>query len=113
MPYGSFQNLQASNVLPKPDIKVGDGATIIMWSDRHACTIIEIKKNGREIVLQQDYAIRTDANGMSDSQSYRFEPNPKGPTYEATIRKNGTFKLKGGSTSVIIGSRSEHYDYIF
>lgn len=113
MRHGSLQNIWASNTLPKPDFKVGDGATLILWTDRHACTIIAIRKNGREIVFQEDTAIRTDKNGMSDAQSYTFERNPEGRTFEATLRQNGTFKIKGEQTSVLIGHRSHYRDYSF
>lgn len=113
MLHGSFQNMQAANTLPKPDFAVGDGAPIVMWTDRQACTIIAIQKNGRLIVLQEDTATRTDKNGMSDAQAYTFERNLQGRTHEATLRRDGTFKVKGSQTGVLVGQRSQYHDYSF
>lgn len=113
MQHGSFQNMQAANTLPKPNFTIGDGATLVMWTDRHACTIIDIRKNGRVIVIQEDTAIRTDKNGMSESQGYTFERNPEGRTWEATLRKDGTYKVKGSQTGVLVGRRSHYHDYSF
>ena len=113
MQHGSFQNVQAANTLPKPNFTVGDGATLVMWSDRHACTIIDIRKNGRLIVIQEDTATRTDKNGRSESQAYTFACNPDGQIYEATLRQDGTFKVKGSQTGVLVGHRSHYYDYSF
>ena len=93
--------------------KVGDGATIQLWSDRHACTVIQVTQNGRRIVVQRDKATRVDSNGMSESQEYTFEPDTNGSTTIATLRKDGSYREVGGKTLIHIGSRSEYYDYSF
>jgi hypothetical protein len=93
--------------------KVGDGATIQYHSDRHAGTVIQVTQNGRRIVVQEDKATRTDSNGMSESQTYTFEPDPQGSTHIATLRKDGTYRLSGGKTLVNVGVRSQFYDYFF
>lgn len=89
---------------------VGMGATILMYSDRHAATVIEVKSPST-IVIQEDTAIRTDNHGMSDSQSYRYEPNPEGAKH--TVRKGPKgWKIPKGSR-VLVGERDHHYDYSF
>ena len=49
---------------------VGTGCSILHWTDRTACTIIEVSENGKTVVVQEDNAVRTDKLGMTDSQSY-------------------------------------------
>ncbi len=106
--------------------EVGDGATVTMWSDRHACTIVNVRLKGGEVFeidIQRDKATRTDSYGMSDCQSYSYEADTTAPletwrqdrsgkwrrTY---LNENGRRVLapKGGD-GLIIGRRDEHYDY--
>ncbi len=95
---------------------VGDGATILGWSDRHAATVIEVSANGKRIIIQEDTSTRTDSNGMSDAQSYEFTPNPEGRTSAYTLRKNGRWVAEGqplrGGQSIGRG-RSTYFDYSF
>lgn len=95
---------------------VGMGCTQLCWSDRHAFTIVEII-SPKEIKVQADTAVRVDKNGMSESQDYRFEPNPNGRTEIVTLRKNGRWVTQGSAmnngTSWFIGDREEYYDYSF
>jgi len=66
--------------------KVGDGATLQCWSDRHACTVIAVSESGKRITLQEDTATRTDNNGRSECQSYTFARNPSGKTHVVILR---------------------------
>jgi hypothetical protein len=99
-----------------PDPVVGMGATILMWTDRHAATVVEVI-NAKTIVIQQDRATRADDNGMSDAQSWTFEPNPDAPRTTYTKRSNGAWVRKGepakGGSRIAVGVRSEHYDFSF
>lgn len=61
--------------------KVGDGATLQMYTDRHACTVIAVSPSGKQVTLQEDTATRTDKNGMSECQSYTFARNPNGKVH--------------------------------
>jgi hypothetical protein len=110
---GSLVNLIGDTALDNTEAAVGVGVTEIMWTDRRAGTIIEVKRNGRTLVVQYDEAIRTDANGMSDAQSYRFERNTDAATREFTLRKDGTYRVKGGSGRLILGVRDAYHDYSF
>ncbi len=96
--------------------QVGDGATSCGWTDRHAGTIIEVL-NDKTVVWQRDKAIRTDDNGMSDAQAYRYERDPDGVTMQFSLRKNGRWIARGGTmkggTILSIGVRMEYYDYSF
>jgi hypothetical protein len=90
---------------------VGMGATICHWSDRTACTIIQV--SGKRIVLQEDIATRTDKNGMSESQSYTYTPDPNGQIFFATLRKSGRYMVSKSTELVVIGSRRQYHDYTF
>ena len=90
-------------------LEVGDGITIHLWSDAHAATII--RRTKATIWARQDKAIRTDSNGMSDCQSYRYEPDENGSIYECRWSpKRKTFVYLGNSIGV---GRHEYYDYSF
>lgn len=94
---------------------VGMGGTILMFSDRVAVTVVEVAP--KRIVVQEDEAIRTDTNGMSDSQQYRYEPNPKGSKTAFSLRKNGAWIEEGkpmrSGTHILLGERDHYYDYGF
>ncbi len=115
MTHGSLQNLLAGS---NPEITpaVGMGATKIGWSDRHPFTVITIV-DAKTLVVQEDSYERTDGNGMSESQSYTFSPNPEGATYTITRRKNGQWVVQGDDTKngqkFTVGSRDKYHDYSF
>lgn len=109
---GSLVNHVMSESNPdKPE--VGMGATILMWTDRAAGTIIEVSKSGKTIKVQRDHAKRIDDLGMTDSgQKYEFSRNPNGSIYTFRFGKRG-WRGTGGSPGLLIGHRSEHYDFSF
>jgi phage gp45-like len=114
--YGSLQNLMMSgNTATTPE--VGMGATILLYTDRHAATVVKVSASGKEVTVQRDKATRRDGNGMSDAQSYDFTPDPTAAEEVYTLRKNGAWVRKGQSlssgTKLRLGSRSEYYDYSF
>lgn|SRR5574337_164337 len=92
---------------------VGMGATIRVGSDSYPTTIIQITRNGKRIVIQEDNAIRTDNNGLSELQEYTYQTNPNGAIYIATLRKDGRYRLQGEQTPVYIGVRRKYYDPSF
>jgi hypothetical protein len=115
---GSLQNMMAVNaVCPAPE--VGMGCTIIGWTDRHAATIFKVGRtaNGQPAVwVQEDNAVRTDSNGMSDAQAYRYERNPNGAKRCYTLRKDGKYHAMGDtlrSPALLVGARMHYYDYGF
>jgi hypothetical protein len=90
-------------------VKVGDGVTEYMYSDKHAYTVIARTKFS--ITIQRDKAIRTDERGMSDSQNYDYERNTDGKILVARwSKKRGRFQVR---SSVIGLGRHEYYDYSF
>lgn len=117
MKHGSLHNVLAGSTTDEPAI--GMGATIIFYTDRRAATIVGITryKTGakagevKAIEVREDKAIRLDDRGMSDAQSYKFEPNPDGRTRVFSRRKDGTFG--DSSVRLAIGYRDNYYDYSF
>jgi hypothetical protein len=108
-----FSNIMANSEQPQPE--VGMGATKLCYTDRHAYTIVEVL-NKKTIVVQQDKAVRIDNNGMSDSQSYRYDPNPEASREIITLRKNGRWVKRGDSMDgqvFAIGIRQEYHDFSF
>lgn len=68
---GSFINCLMGNNSTLPE--VGKGATILLYSDRHAYEVIEVSADKMKCTLQRYVAEREDKNGMSDCQSYKYE----------------------------------------
>lgn len=122
---GSFVNYMHGNSRGLAPV-VGMGATILLWSDRHAVTITDVFRVGNSpyVRVQEDKAIRVDNNGMSDAQEYRYEPDPNGIV--SHFRQDATgcwvevsfnpktkrWNLSGG-TRLSIGDRDHHYDFSF
>lgn len=99
------------------EITVGIGATIRIWTDCLACTVVKIEREGKRITVQRDKAIREDKNGMSECQKYVYERDSQGTYYVFTLRKNGEYVQSGckmgGGYRVSFGNRREYYDYSF
>lgn len=97
-----------------PTMKVGDGMTELLYSDRHAHTVVEVLNDGKVLKVQRDHAKRIDKNGMSESQTYSYEPRPDAPVQTlAWDEKQGCFREKpwtkrGGR---FVPGRQEYYDF--
>ena len=123
---GSLLNRIGEQATPKTP-EVGIGATLLYYTDRTACTIIEVSP--RQIILQEDICTRNDGNPvMCDVQSYSYAPNPEGRKYVAKLRHRGgrefweTYVSKErrnqgnapvSGVVVFIGDRNHYYDYGF
>lgn len=70
---GSIMNYFMGNNNTQP--VVGNGATILSYSDRNACEVISISDDGKTILLEWYDAIRSDKNGMSEDQNYDYMLN--------------------------------------
>ena len=90
--------------------EVGMGATLLLWTDTHAYTISRVSKSGKTFWMKRDKAIRTDSNGMSESQDYRYEPQPDAPERPVRMTKRGWMS---NGQFVRVGIRDEYYDYSF
>lgn len=108
-----------------PEPKIGMGATILLWTDRHPATVIFTDEKMRIVTVQEDISIRVDKNGMSDMQEYEYKRDLDGVLYTFRQNKNGGWdqvrlnektgrwnKVKGG-VGVIFGFRRTYYDFSF
>lgn len=107
----SLSNYLLSGTKGQPQPSVGMGITVLMWTDRHAGTITRVSPSGKTFWFQEDIATRTDKNGMSDSQSYEFMPNPDASIQCARLTKSGAYKCNG--TQIRVGDRDAYHDYSF
>ena len=107
----SLSNYLLSGTKGQPTPEVGMGITILMWTDRQPATITRISKSGKVFWFKRDHAERRDANGMSESQTYDFLPNPAATEQRATLRKTGAWKCQGHQ--IRLGSRDKYHDYSF
>lgn len=116
--YGSLVNrIQESTQAPTPE--VGMGATVLGYSDRYAGTIVRVDPKNGAFWVRQDNAKRVDGNGMSESQTYEYSPNPEGR--EFLFKRVTRGKLKGQyredgrsqGNGVLIGQRRQYYDFTF
>lgn len=121
---GSFVNkLMSSSKIQ--EVKVGDGATLLLYSDRNPCTVTKVdeKKNYTLVEVQEDSYKRTDSNGMSDSQEYTYSQNPNGRTYLFQIKNNVAQEVvlnpetkrlnKANSAKIYFGKREKYHDFTF
>jgi hypothetical protein len=117
---GSLMNHVLSQMRIEPVL--GGPCTILSWTDRHAATVIEVKKNF--VRVQHDHARRTDSNGMSESQEYEYSRNPNGQVdcfRRVTRGKNKgvwvecdqTGRAGPSTRNATFGARRKYYDFSF
>lgn len=90
---------------------IGMGATIQIGSDRIAGTIIQATP--KRIVIQEDKKTRIDNNGMSEMQEYKYDRDPNGSFYVATLRKDGRYRVSFSKMLVSLNVRYAYYDFSF
>lgn len=116
--FGSLNNRLMEGA-KQPEPEMGMGATLLMYSDRRAGTVVAVHRKGKmlKVVVQEDKVTRTDKNGMSDQQSYSYEPNLQGAARTYTRRKDGSWVAEGeslrGGTRLLLGTRDHYHDYSF
>ena len=105
--------------------RVGHGATVLHWSDRHAYWVDWVSEDGKECQVSRALTFRTDQNGMSDCQSYRYERNPDVERMKFNLRyrygswwlyewdENGVEKIFTRKLNIVFGRMDEYYDYSF
>jgi hypothetical protein len=121
-----INNLLARATIGQPAPTIGMGATILLYSDRHAATIVKVETIGKaKIVTTRDDTVRVTAGSAHDgSAQYSYTPNPQGRrrSFRAT-GPDGTWqqvtfnedtqrwnKIKGGGQGLRIGDRDEYRD---
>lgn len=125
MQHGSLQNLLAAKSNSREggahlkQWEVGEGMTLIQWTDRHAYTVIDVQGEGEKqvVTIQRDIAT---AQGEMARDGYTYERDPKGATevvrfgdagWRTVKRSTGRYGKKAGYA--VKPGRDEHYDYSF
>lgn len=110
-------------ILTPATAKVGEGATICLWSDREACTIIKVTKSTITVrrdkaTLDPEFKPEFIPGGFCAhctnqyEQTYSYEPDPDGAVHTFYwSRKFGTYGTPGHLR--LIRGRHEFYDYNF
>ena len=101
--------------------EVGMGATVLMWSDRHAATVVEVLryKSGalagkvRAIVVQEDRSTVVSGSAHDGSAVYEHTANPFSARETFYRNKAGQFALKCGNAKLAIGFRETYQDPSF
>lgn len=93
-----------------PKAKVGDPATILLYSDSHAATVVAVSKSGKTIQIQRDVATRVDKRGMDEAQEYTYERDPNGSVTTFRWTKRG---WSNQGVRALVGVRREFYDFTF
>lgn len=121
---GEYAKSYNDRYLTPANVKVGDGATIHLWSDAHAVTIVKVTKTS--VTVQRDIATRDPewkpefiVGGFAGhctnqhSQTYTYEQDPKGElTTFRWSNKYQQYRISKSGLSLSKG-RHEFYDYNF
>lgn len=87
---GSLVNYIYGNNQTRPE--KGQGATLLLYSDRHAYLVTEVSNDGLKATLQRYDAKRTDSNGISEDQTYDLT-ELTGERMQIEYRKNGWYQV--------------------
>ena len=101
--------------------EVGKGATILHWSDRSAYFVNFVSADGKKVTLERAKAVRTDGNGMSESQQYKYERDETAQIVTIVFRHGKWREVSTGwdgktnynPVCIIFGTMQEYYDYSF
>lgn len=125
---GSLINhLQSRATDGQPEPKVGMGATILLWSDRHAATIRNVFYIGNKIAVQvtRDHAKVVSGSSHDGSAVYEFTTTADGrletfafdgstwSQYAVNPKTKRWNKVPGGGHGLRIGERDEYRDPTF
>ena len=120
---GSYINHFMSQSVSK-DPQIGDGATILCWTDRNPATVVFIDQIKNIVGVTCDSYRRIDSNGMSEDQEYEYTSNPngfvkyfrksKGGEYFPVVLNEKTLRWnKSSGSGLVIGRREKYYDFSF
>jgi hypothetical protein len=125
---GSLVNhLYSRGTRGQPEPTVGMGATILLWTDRHAATIVEVSKDkqGRTIIgVQEDDSKVIKGSTMDGSAEYEYSRRPDAPVRYWRLNAKGFWEKitkneetgrwnKVDGNGIRIGAREEYRDPSF
>jgi len=118
-----FNHLFSRMTIGEPAPEVGMPATILMWTDREAGTIVEVNMAKRYIVVQEDKATIVSGHTLG-APEYRYEANTEGSLHYFRKGKDGRWAsvyinpetkrfVKCGSRGLRLGHREKYVDPSF
>ena len=108
---GSFFNYLMGNNQSVP--KVGEGATILYWSDRDAYEVLNTSLDGKRVLIDKYREKRTDNLGMSDHQEYAYDELIGAPQWIVYKYNSWRYENTGGKLNIIFGVKQQYYDFSF
>ena len=100
---------------------VGEGATVLHWTDRSAYFVDKVSADGKECVIVRAKAI-PQFQGMTDSQYYTYERDKNASPVKLRFRYGSWFvksfcpeenKTNYFKIRISFGHMTEYYDYSF
>jgi hypothetical protein len=95
---------------------VGEGATVSYVADSYPQTIIEVSKDLKTVIVQEDKGVSA-PNARPYSNEWVITRDTNGLIREFTLRKNGRYVQKGdsikGGLKLTLGIRRKYYAYEF
>jgi len=111
--------MSGQSVIPE----IGMGATVLGWTDRHPATVIDWDQKKQRVTVRTDISVRTDSNGLSESQEYEYTIDQKGSIYHYQWTDKGwkgvTFSeetkrwRRYSGKGLMVGFRERFYDFSF
>jgi len=82
----------------------GERCSFTVGSDVYPCTVVEVKKNGREVVVCQDTyrVVRVQYPWSKELDVKLFTHNPKGPRVTFTLRRDGQYRRAGDKHGTLV-----------
>lgn len=122
MQYGSLQNVMLGEAnRPGEDThqwKIGDGVTLLRYTDREAATVIDVSKDGKTITIQRDHVVfqpgsmGTAVKSCDPDQNGLIEVAKFGRGGWRTVNPTtGRYGMKSGNR--IVPGRSPYFDPSF
>jgi hypothetical protein len=122
---GSVINNMYSRMLNgAPEPEIGMGATVLLWSDRHAATVVEWDPKRKIVTVTEDIAKVVKGSTIDGSAEYEYETNPDGPIASYRLEDRGWVQVRfneetkrwnkvGSGPGLIVGKRDEYRDPSF
>lgn len=119
-----------THAAPTPSIAPGMPATLAVYTDAYACTVVAVSKSGAVVTLRRDRATLLNGAGSGEAdalrfyaggfaahapgaQRYAYEADPAGEVYVVRRRKDGSYREAGSGARAQFGVRREHRDFNF
>lgn len=98
----------------RDNVRVGAEATMLLYSDTHAGTVIYVSPSGKTIKVQRDRAKLISGSTMSEEQGWTYERDSQGAitTYRFSA-KHGWINRNAAARRCLVGQRREWRDPTF